>query len=411
MTDKYDPGMKKFFLISQVFYPDEVSTAGLFTSLCSYVAEEQIEVEVWCAHPSYTETEKQPGTTIYQGIEIHYLPSTHFHKRILIGRLINYLTFMVSVIVKLLITKDKTPIFTHTTPPSLGIVISCICSMKRRKFVYLLLDIFPDGLIRLGKVSAKSPLIRLWRRMNVGSLKRSYKIIVIGRDMQEWIGSVYRQGIQKMEYIPLWQDDQLISPGDYYKNALVRKYGLQDKFVVQYSGNMGLWNEMECIAQVVNRVHGDVFFLFVGGGMREREFYNSLDDDTHKDVLLLPFQPIKQLNESLTACHVGLVSLKEGLEGMAVPSKLYGIMAAGIPVLALAPLDSEIARVVEEENCGMVVLPTDIEALVQAILKLKSDEQLREEMGENGRKAFLQKYTTSIQARKYISLLDSIVEQ
>jgi hypothetical protein len=95
----------KFLLISQVFYPDEVSTANLFTNLCSVIAKDDVEVEVWCAQPSYTCFEKQPQKIHYNGINISYLPSTNFRKSNIAGRLINYLTFTVSIVCKLLLVK------------------------------------------------------------------------------------------------------------------------------------------------------------------------------------------------------------------------------------------------------------------------------------------------------------------
>ncbi len=398
----------KLLLISQVFYPDQVSTANLFTNLCVYLLKIGVSVEVWCAQPSYTEKKKQSRTSNYQGIEIHYLPSTHFHKRILLGRLFNYMTFMISVFVKLIGEKNKSPVITHTTPPSLGIVISWICLLRKRKFVYILLDIFPEGLIRLGRVSRNNLFIRLWERLHMGSLRRSHKIIVIGRDMEEWIMGIYPRGRSKLVYIPLWHDDHIISPIQYHENTLIQKCNLQDKFVVQYSGNMGLWNELEVIAHAVNRIYKDVFFLFIGDGMRARELFSNLNDVTHDAFIRLQFQPISQLNETLNACHVGLVSLKEGLQGMAVPSKIYGIMAAGKPIIAIVPDDSEIARVVHEENCGIVVAPNDADLLVLAILRLKNNKQLRTVMGENGRKAFELKYSTSNLSARYRLLLESM---
>jgi len=398
----------KFLLITQVFYPDEVSTANLFTNLCSVLAEDHVEVEVWCAQPSYTHFEKQPGKVIYNGINIHYLSSTNFPKSNLLGRLTNYLTFTLSVVWKLLFSKDKTPIFTHTTPPSLGIVLSFICSIKKRKFVYVLLDIFPDGLIRLGKVSKRKFFIRLWKRLNVAALKKSEKIIVIGRDMKQWLANVYKGGLAKSVYIPLWQDDSLIYPIEFDENEFVKEHQLQTKFVVQYSGNMGLWNEMETFGEAVKRNVEGVLFMFVGGGMRKNELLSTFSADNQKNVLILPFQPNEKLSNVLTGCHVGLVSLREGLEGMAVPSKIYGIMAAGVPVIAMVPQQSEIAYIIREENCGYIVDPGDADGLINAVLELKSDEQLRTKMGINGRKAFEQKYTTKKIADKYKLLLQAL---
>jgi len=398
----------KFFLITQVFYPDEVSTANLFTNLCSYLAGDQVEVEVWCAQPSYTHLKKQPGKIVHNGINIRYLPSTNFPKTNLPGRLVNYLTFTVSVICRLIFSWDKTAVFTHTTPPSLGIIISFICAFKKRKFVYILLDIFPDGLIRLGNVSERNLFIKLWRKLNIAALKKCEKIIVIGRDMKKWLAEVYPAGLDKTEYIPLWQDDRLINPVEFENNEFVQEHQLQGKFVVQYSGNMGMWNEMETLGKAVLRNIEDVFFIFVGGGRRKNELLRTVSVYEQKNILLLPFQSNNKLSNVLSGCHAALVTLKEGLEGIAVPSKIYGIMAAGVPVIALVPEQSEIAYIVREENCGYIVHPSDVDGLIDAILKLKSDEQLRKTMGLNGRKAFEEKYTTRIIAGKYKLLIQDL---
>ena len=398
----------KILLISQVFYPDEVSTANLFTNLCSVLAGDGVDVEVWCAQPSYTNFEKQPQNVVLNGINIRFLPSTNFKKSLLIGRLVNYLSFTLSVSLRLLFSGEKTVVFTHTTPPTLGIVLSFICSLKNRKFVYVLLDIFPEGLVRLGKVSKKNTLIKLWQKLFIASLKRSNRIIVIGRDMMKWIGEIYSGALSKSEYIPLWQDDSLILPLEYSANDLVLEYNLLDKFVVQYSGNMGLWNEMGTLGKAVKCNVEGVTFMFVGGGMRKGELYNQFSSEIQKNVISLSFQPNNKLNKVLSACHIGLVSLRDGLEGMAVPSKIYGIMAAGIPIIALVPANSEIAYIVREENCGFVVNPTDLNGLINAVSVLKSDEKLRNEMGVNGRNAFVKKYTTKIIASKYKSFISAI---
>lgn len=139
--------------------------------------------------------------------------------------------------------------------------------------------------------------------------------------------------------------------------------------------------------------------------MRKNELHSTFSADNQKNVLILPFQPIEKLSNVLTGCHVGLVSLREGLEGMAVPSKIYGIMAAGVPVIAMVPQQSEIAYIIREENCGFIVDPGDVDGLIDAVMELKSDEQLRQKMGINGRKAFEQKYTTKVIAGKYKLLI------
>lgn len=398
--------MKKFFLISQVFYPDEVSTANLFTKLCAKIAEDKnFMVDVWCAQPSYSTLKRQPKHLVYKNINITYLRSTNFKKDYFFGRLMNYLTFTISVIFKLLFSKNKTAVFTHTTPPSLGIIISIICKLKKRKFVYVLLDIFPDGLIRLGKFKDKSLLVNIWKKINKRTFKRCHQIVVIGRDMKQWLLNFYPEAKDKIQYIPLWQDETLIQPIGFEKNPFVAAHQLNKKFVVQYSGNMGLWNDMETLGNVARLDWNDVVFMFVGGGMRKKELLNAFEKPIPDHVLFFPFLSNDEYANAVSACHIALVSLQKGLGGMAVPSKIIGIMAAAIPVIAVVPDKSEIATIVNEENCGLVVPPGNVNALKEAIEKLKNNQELRKQMAQNGRLAFEKRYTTTIVANKYKELL------
>jgi len=400
--------VKKFFLISQVFYPDEVSSAHLFTILCKHLAKENIKVEVWAAQPSYTRSDMQPSHLIYHSINIRYLRSTRFHKSNLSGRALNILSFIISTASRLLFSKDKSPVFTHTTPPFLGIVVSMICRIKKRKFIYIMLDIFPEGLIRLGKISRNNPITKIWKGMFIRSLKRSNKILVLGRDMEDYIESIYTEGKKKIEYIPHWQDEKLIHPIPFNENPFVEEYQMKNKFVIQYSGNMGLWNDMATIGKAAGQSAADVNFVFIGDGIRKTELTEAISDKNSENILYLPFQPGEKLSEALSGCHISLVTLREGLEGMAVPSKIYGILASGIPVIALVPQNSEIAYIVNEEKCGIVINPNDPKELLQAIYMLKSDDNLRREMGLNARKAFDMKYTTGIIAEKYLKIIEEV---
>jgi colanic acid biosynthesis glycosyl transferase WcaI len=399
---------QKFLLISQVFYPDQVSTANLFTGLCAVLAEDNVEVEVWSAHPSYTESTRQPRQLIYKGIKIKYLPSTNFNKRVFAGRFLNILTFAASSTLKLLFSKDRTVVWVHTTPPILGILLSGICSLKKRKFVYILLDILPEGLIRLGKISRSNLLVILWQRQFVIALRKSEKIIVIGRDIKQYVIDICQDCSSKVEYIPHWQDDNLIFPVDFSKDGFILERGLKDKFIVQYSGNIGIWNEVRTMGQAVKRNTDNVFFIFVGEGIRKQELLREFELENQKNVLMAPFQDSNNFNNVLNASHVHLVTLKEGLQGMAVPCKIYGILAAGRPVIALVPDSSEIAFVVKEEKCGIVVSPDDTDGLINAIILLKNNETLRIQMGINSRRAFERKYTTKIAAEKYLDILNEI---
>ena len=397
---------KKFFLVSQVFYPDEVSTASLFTDLCIVLAKDDYEIEVWCAQPSYTTTKRQPGRVKYKEVNISYLFGTNFSKDNLLGRLVNYITFSFSLFLKLLFSKEKCSIFTVTNPPILGALVMAACYLRKRKFIYIILDVYPDGLIRVGKMSEKNLVSIIWKKINRLILEKAEKIIVLGRDMLDWVMITNSNVRDRIQYIPHWQNEDIFHYIPYNENPFVIEHNIHDKFVVQYSGNMGMWHDMQIFARASKNLENDgVTFFFIGDGIRRKELFREWNDKVPSNTEVLPYQPKEKIGESIAGCHVALISLREGLQGMAVPCKIYGILAAGIPVIAMVPENSEIGLIIREENCGFVISPNDLDGLINAILKLKSDEKLRTAMGKNGRKAFEQKYLTRIIAEKYKSLI------
>ncbi len=224
--------------------------------------------------------------------------------------------------------------------------------------------------------------------------------------MKKWVEDTYNPAIDKTIYIPIWQDENLVKPIKYEENNFVVDHNFQDKFIVQYSGNMGLWNDMKTFGSAVNKLSNEnINFVFIGEGIRKEELLTTISKVNNRNVSYLPFQPRNQLGQILTACHIALVSLNSGLEGIAVPSKIMGILAAGIPVLALVPKNSEIALLIHENSCGEVIEPADDYTLASRILKLRDDKELRQTMGHNARNAFEKKYSTRIISDQYINLL------
>jgi glycosyltransferase involved in cell wall biosynthesis len=400
----------KLILVSQVFYPDETATASILTDIAVEIAgDSRIEVEVICAQPSYSTRQRQKREKSYKNISISYMRGTNFFKGNLMGRLLNYFTFSVSLFFTLMLAKDRTPIFTVTNPPFLGILIWLISRIKSRPYVYIVHDVQPDGLVRLGMLKEKGLPAKMWRTFNKGVLGNAGKILVLGRDMLDWVRHTEPSAMARTLYVPNCQNENLFYATDYPENAFVKKHNLFDRFVVQYSGNMGLWNDMKTLAQAAKMLENSgITFCFIGGGMRQQEMMDTWNNKVPSNTYLFPFQSRDQIGFSLTACHVALISLRKGLEGIAVPSKLYGILAAGKAIIAQVPQRSEIAQVVQEESCGMVVEPHDPDSLVAAIKYLKDNESRRIQMAHNARRAFEEKYTTKKTAQRYIEILKAV---
>lgn len=400
--------MNKFFFVTQVFYPDETATASVFTDLTVKLAEyNDITVEVWCAQPSYLTTVRQARHTEYKDVKIKNLPGTNFQKENLAGRLLNYFTFTISLFFSLVFSKDKSPIFTVTNPPFLGAIVLIISKLKSRKYIYIIHDIYPDGIIKINKLSEKSFIAKIWSRLNKIILRNAEKVVVLGRDMADVIKQI--EPASKIEYIPNGNNEELILPINFETNPFVIANKLTDKFVVQYSGNMGIWHDIYPIGSVAKKLEKEnIHFLFIGAGIRKKELYEAWENKVPDNTIVLPYQPKAEIGQTLTACHVAIITLREGLQGMAVPSKLYGILAAGVPIIGMVPENSEIALVIREENCGYVINPRDEDMMIRAILDLRDNPEKQKLFGQNSRKAFEKKYTTKIVSQKYYQLISKI---
>jgi glycosyltransferase involved in cell wall biosynthesis len=212
---------------------------------------------------------------------------------------------------------------------------------------------------------------------------------------------------EKLRIIENWADGDAIRPLPRSENPFIREHGLAGKFVVMYSGNMGLLHDLESIVGAAARLRErtEMRFVFIGGGGKLPAVRRLVDEHRLDNVLLLPYQPREALGYTLTAADVSLVSLAAGNEGLAVPSKLYGIMAAGSPVVANVPEACEVARVLAEAECGLVVPVGDPEALAGAIARYLDDPELRRRHGSNARTEFERRYALERVVDRWVEVL------
>ena len=223
---------------------------------------------------------------------------------------------------------------------------------------------------------------------------------------------VLADDLHKVVYIPNWADPSIIYPIEHVENPFIKQLGIEDKFLIQYSGNMGLAHDMETIIEAARSLcaYESVKFLLIGGGGKLEMIKEMILRYKLQNIVLLPHQPRENLKNSLCASHISLISLEKRAQGVSVPSKLYGIMASGRPIIAIVPQDSEVAMTVKEYNCGIITPPKDVTALVKAIVWLKTHKEERTIMGEKAYKAFLNKFTVQRCADQYYSLIRSTLK-
>ncbi len=416
MLNKSEVKNPKLLVLCQLFYPELVSTGQTLTELCEELVLLGVDVEVICAMPSILDTKSRiPKYIDYEGIRIRRVWGTRFPKLNLFGRVINQVTFVGSAFFYLLFASSKRPVLVLTNPPFLAITCALLRILRiGGPYIYLIFDIYPDTAVRLGILKEKGLLSRIWERLNIFVFKYSSAIIVIGRCMKEVVTrKMDEAGLRmngKLHKIHVWSDDNLIRSALGKDNPLVAKWNLDGKFVVGYFGNMARFHDMETIigAAKVLKDHPDICFLFIGEGHKKQLIKGYANKYKLQNCQFHSYVNRGELGHLMSSANIGIVSLLEGQEGLSVPSKAFGLMAAGVPIIAIMPTSSEIARIVQEEQCGVVVKPGQEKHLAECILELYNEPERLRIMGNNASKAIEAKYNLSAAAKQYYDLVVKI---
>jgi colanic acid biosynthesis glycosyl transferase WcaI len=337
-------------------------------------------VTVVCGRPSYDPTERHPyyfrrhdrrGKAVVERVG-----STTFPRFKMRQRIWNYLSFTsLSVLLAPAIKADV--VMAMTDPPFQGIVGAFVAGIKRKPYVYNIRDLYPEMAV-LGAIVGPAWWVRFWESLHRWALRRASRVIVLGEDTRE---RIIAKGIDP-ERVVVVRDGARPSPafaGEDHSATKEIRGGFP--FVVLHAGNMGFYGAWETIIKAAALLASEnVGFVFVGEGALRAEVEATAKQVAN--VTFHAFRPADQVPYVLAAGDLHLVTIKRGLEGVVVPSKLYSILAAGRPVLALAPDTSDVARVVRRVGCGVVVDPDDATALAAAVRELASDRKRLTRMGE-----------------------------
>jgi len=217
----------------------------------------------------------------------------------------------------------------------------------------------------------------------------------------------------KLTHIPVWSDDRLIRAAVGKPNPFVKRWQLQDKFTVGYFGNMGRFHDMETIMAAAWQLKDskDIVFLFVGEGHKKQWMLGFAEKHRLDNCRFYTYVDRKDLGYALSVVDVGLVSLLYGQEGLSVPSKTFGMLAAGVPVIGVMSPKSEIARILREQQCGIVVTPGREEELADKILELYNNRERLRRMGKNASRAIENKYSLGNVSRQYLDLISKVNSQ
>ena len=398
------------WIVTELYYPEETSTGHFLTKIAEGLAQTG-EVSVLCSQPTYSQRGiKAPKNEIHNGVQIYRCWGGRLNKDVLPFRIINFFTISVSLFISGVIRfRRGDKVIVVTNPPLLPFLITIASKLKRSRTVLLVHDVYPEVLVAAGILKLGSYICNLIQNATHWLYQSVTKVIVIGRDMEQI--AVSKCGhTDKVQLITNWADLDIVKPLERQDNSLLKTYGLLDNFVLQYCGNMGRTHGLEYLLQTAEALqNGDSsHFLMIGSGARKNWLKKQVEDRNISNMTILPRCQRDDLNETLNACDIAVISFVHGMSGVSVPSRMYNIMAAGKPIMAIADDDSELASVVIEEDIGWVIPPGKIELLKNAINGAKSDRIRLKKMGERARIAAESKYSFEIIIHKYRNLLDSI---
>ena len=379
----------RLLFINRFFHPDQSATAQMLTDLAEGLAVSGTAVTVLTGRLRYLGGETAvPSEEQYKGVTVRRVWSTRFGRQSALGRLFDYLSFYLSSVWAAVQTRDVDCVVVLSDPPILSVQAVLLGRLKGWKTVCWLQDVFPEIAVRADTLR-EGLRARLLRWAANWSLRSSDRVIVVGRCMERCLLAF---GLQRdrVVLIPNWADGDHLTPVAPEDNWFRKQHGLEGQIVVMYSGNLGVVHETEALIHLIHYLRGmrEVCFLFVGEGQGKTRLQNWAFQEKLESVRFLGYQNKEDLRYSLSAGDIHLVTLRSKMEGLSVPSKVYGIMAVGRPVVFIGPDGSEVASLIRESGCGEVFSPQESEKAALAILHLVQDYRRRENLGSAGRRYF-----------------------
>lgn len=396
----------RILLLNQYYPPDTAATAVMAARVARALSQAH-DVTVLAGRPSYNPTERHP---VYWrrrqrdgNVVVERVGSTGFRRGRMAGRVTNYFSYLMLAAPRALFIQTDL-IVAMTDPPVLGIAAAAAARIRGRRFIYNIRDLYPDMAVA-SRLLRPSAVARVWERLHRWALAQADAIIVLGDGMRERViakgiapgrVSVVRDGAAIPEGMP---------SGDHPQ---IREIRQGFKFVVLHAGNLGFYGAWESIIEAARMLAGaphDVGFIFVGDGAARSQLETLANGSA--PVRFLPYRPAEDVPLVLAAGDLHLVTVRNGLEGVVEPSKLYPILAAGRPVLAVAADESDVARIVREAGCGFVADPTRPDSVAAAVREAMASPDRLALMGARARAAAGQ-FEQQGELRKFVRIVESV---
>lgn len=416
----------KLLIYAHYYHPDVASTGQILRELAEGMLND-FYITVICVVPSYggvvapEYNDKKYYFENINGVDVIRVRVPEFDKTRKISRVKNILAYFFRAMWATGKVKDVDYVYSISQPPVLGGLLGVWGKwLKHAKYIYNIQDFNPEQIISTGYSKNKMILhLMLW--LDKFSCKRANKVIIVGRDMVKTLKKRFEgKKIPPYAFINNWIDEKEIYPLELTNSCVAafrKKYALENKFVFMYSGNLGLYYDLEDLMRVIKKfpqgtktVDGrEVVFAFVGDGSIRDKLVLYKEEKHMENMIFIPYQDKGDLNYSLNAADVHWCVSAQGIKGVSVPSKLYGELATGKPVLGVLEDGAEARLIMEEAQCGYVCEPGDyehVERHIRWFIDHAGAEEITD-MGRRGREFLEKNLTKDVSVKKYAEEIQS----
>lgn len=398
----------KILLLNLYYPPDTSATAKMAHTVVDAICVNH-HVSVLCGRPSYDPTERRPWRP-YQTendglVRIIRAGSTAFPRFNMKKRLMNYLSYVWLAVPRALFL-DCDAVLAMTDPPFQGIVGAFVAMLKRKPYFYNIRDLYPDMAVG-GAIVQPGLVARFWEKMHRWALRRAKCVLVLGEDMR---ARIIAKGVEPSRVIVIRDGAEPLKatgslpPSD---PEVVRAIRRGFSFVLLHAGNLGFYGAWNTLITAARKLANDgVGLVFVGGGALRSQL--EIATAGAENIRFLDYFPANKIPSVLAAADAHIVTIKRGLEGVVVPSKMYGILAAGKPIVAVAPKETDVVSLGLKQGFAVAADPEKPAELVNVIRALVSDVKKLKAMGDSARNA-APSYDRVNELQKYLEVFDRLI--
>jgi len=396
-------------LLLNLYYPPDTSATAKMAQTVLNALTEKHDVTILCGRPSYDPVERRPWR-LYQSetcgrARIIRVGSTDFPRVQMKKRVLNYMTYAFLAVPRALFLPCDV-ILAMTDPPFEGIVGAFVALLKRRPYIYNIRDLYPDMALG-GSIVSAGLLARLWEKLHRWALRRATRVVVLGDDMRNRILS---KGIDLASVVVVRDGAELPPQGSTpsFDPQVIQAIRGDSQFVLLHAGNLGFYGAWDTLLAAARELAQDgITIVFVGDGA-ERERLQSVAAGL-PNVRFLPFFPASKIPSVLAAPDAHIITVKRGLEGVVVPSKMYSILAAGKPIVAVAPEECDVVSIGARRGFCVAANPDDPAQLVQVVRRISRNPDLLRSMGASA-SAAAPEYERNKELAKLVEIVSAMAE-